>query len=212
MLIDDLVTKGTDEPYRMFTSRAEYRILLRQDNADKRLTPLGYKIGLASTERLKRVEEKVKQVNDLVSFIKSESISPEEINDALLSKGSAKISQKVKMFGVLARPNIDLMVFKEHIPRIADVFDNYQEDELEQAEILVKYEGYIQKEKDLVEKQYRLESLVLHDDFDYTRLTSLGAEAREKLQKVRPKTIGQASRISGITPSDISILMVYLGR
>jgi tRNA uridine 5-carboxymethylaminomethyl modification enzyme len=212
VLIDDLVTKGTDEPYRMFTSRAEYRILLRQDNADTRLTPLGYKIGLASTERLKRVEEKVKQVNDLVSFIKSESISPEEINDALLSKGSAKISQKVKMFGVLARPNIDLMVFKEHIPRIADVFDNYQEDELEQAEILVKYEGYIQKEKDLVEKQYRLESLVLHDDFDYTRLTSLGAEAREKLQKVRPKTIGQASRISGITPSDISILMVYLGR
>jgi tRNA uridine 5-carboxymethylaminomethyl modification enzyme len=211
-LIDDLVTKGTDEPYRMFTSRAEYRILLRQDNADTRLTPLGYKIGLASTERLKRVEEKVKQVNDLVSFIKSESISPEEINEALLSKDSAKISQKVKMFGVLARPNIDLTVFKEHIPRIADVFDNYQEDELEQAEILVKYEGYIQKEKDLVEKQYRLESLVLHDDFDYTRLTSLGAEAREKLQKVRPKTIGQASRISGITPSDISILMVYLGR
>jgi tRNA uridine 5-carboxymethylaminomethyl modification enzyme len=212
VLIDDLVTKGTDEPYRMFTSRAEYRILLRQDNADTRLTPLGYKIGLASTERLKRVEEKVKQVNDLVSFIKSESISPEEINEALLSKDSAKISQKVKMFGVLARPNIDLTVFKEHIPRIADVFDNYQEDELEQAEILVKYEGYIQKEKDLVEKQYRLESLVLHDDFDYTRLTSLGAEAREKLQKVRPKTIGQASRISGITPSDISILMVYLGR
>ncbi|MFN5829540.1 MAG: tRNA uridine-5-carboxymethylaminomethyl(34) synthesis enzyme MnmG [Bacteroidota bacterium] len=212
VLIDDLVTKGTDEPYRMFTSRAEYRILLRQDNADTRLTPLGYKIGLASTERLKRVEEKVKQVNDLVSFIKSESISPEEINEALLAKESAKITQKVKMFGVLARPNIDLTVFKEHIPRIADVFDNYQEDELEQAEILVKYEGYIQKEKDLVEKQYRLESLVLHDDFDYTRLTSLGAEAREKLQKVRPKTIGQASRISGITPSDISILMVYLGR
>jgi tRNA uridine 5-carboxymethylaminomethyl modification enzyme len=212
VLIDDLVTKGTDEPYRMFTSRAEYRILLRQDNADTRLTPLGYKIGLASTERLKRVEEKVKQVNELVAFIKNESISPDEINDALLSKDSAKISQKVKMFGVLARPNIDLNLFKENLPRIANVFENYEDDELEQAEILVKYEGYIQKEKDLVEKQYRLESLVLHDDFDYTRLTSLGAEAREKLQKVRPKTIGQASRISGITPSDISILMVYLGR
>lgn len=212
VLIDDLVTKGTDEPYRMFTSRAEYRILLRQDNADTRLTPLGYKIGLASTERLKRVEEKVKQVNELVAFIKNESISPDEINEALLSKDSAKISQKVKMFGVLARPNIDLNLFKENLPRIANVFENYEDDELEQAEILVKYEGYIQKEKDLVEKQYRLESLVLHDDFDYTRLTSLGAEAREKLQKVRPKTIGQASRISGITPSDISILMVYLGR
>ena len=212
VLIDDLVTKGTDEPYRMFTSRAEYRILLRQDNADTRLTPLGFKIGLASTERMKRVDEKVKQVNKLVNFIKNESISPDEINEALLAKDSAKISQKVKMFGVLARPNIDLNVFKEHVPRIANVFDNYKEDELEQAEILVKYEGYIQKEKDLVEKQYRLESLVLHDDFDYTRLTSLGAEAREKLQKVRPKTIGQASRISGITPSDISILMVYLGR
>jgi tRNA uridine 5-carboxymethylaminomethyl modification enzyme len=212
VLIDDLVTKGTDEPYRMFTSRAEYRILLRQDNADTRLTPLGFKIGLASTERMKRVDDKVKQVNKLVNFIKNESISPDEINEALLAKDSAKISQKVKMFGVLARPNIDLNVFKEHVPRIATVFDNYKEDELEQAEILVKYEGYIQKEKDLVEKQYRLESLVLHDDFDYTRLTSLGAEAREKLQKVRPKTIGQASRISGITPSDISILMVYLGR
>jgi tRNA uridine 5-carboxymethylaminomethyl modification enzyme len=212
VLIDDLVTKGTDEPYRMFTSRAEYRILLRQDNADTRLTPLGFKIGLASTERMKRVDDKVKQVNELVNFIKNESISPDEINEALSAKDSAKISQKVKMFGVLARPNIDLNVFREHLPRIATVFDNYKEDELEQAEILVKYEGYIQKEKDLVEKQYRLESLVLHDDFDYTRLTSLGAEAREKLQKVRPKTIGQASRISGITPSDISILMVYLGR
>jgi tRNA uridine 5-carboxymethylaminomethyl modification enzyme len=212
VLIDDLVTKGTDEPYRMFTSRAEYRILLRQDNADTRLTPLGFKIGLASPERMKRADEKVKQVNKLVNFIKNESISPDEINDALLAIDSAMISQKVKMFGVLARPNIDLNVFKEHIPRIANIFDHYQEDELEQAEILVKYEGYIQKEKDLVEKQYRLESLVLHDDFDYTRLTSLGAEAREKLQKVRPKTIGQASRISGITPSDISILMVYLGR
>jgi tRNA uridine 5-carboxymethylaminomethyl modification enzyme len=192
--------------------KLEYRILLRQDNADTRLTPLGFKIGLASTERMKRVDDKVKQVNELVNFIKNESISPDEINEALSAKDSAKISQKVKMFGVLARPNIDLNVFKEHVPRIANVFDNYKEDELEQAEILVKYEGYIQKEKDLVEKQYRLESLVLHDDFDYTRLTSLGAEAREKLQKVRPKTIGQASRISGITPSDISILMVYLGR
>lgn len=212
VLIDDLVTKGTDEPYRMFTSRAEYRILLRQDNADTRLTPLGFKIGLASKDRMDRVEQKLKHVDELVSFIKNESISPDEINELLIEKESSPITQKVKMFGILSRPNIDLSLFKNNIERIEDSFLNYNEEELEQAEILVKYEGYIQKEKELVEKQYRLESLVLHDDFDYSRLTSLGAEAREKLNKVRPKTIGQAARISGITPSDISILMVYLGR
>jgi len=212
VLIDDLVTKGTDEPYRMFTSRAEYRILLRQDNADTRLTPLGYKIGLASKVRMQRVELKLKHVDEMVSFIKNESIAPDEINDLLVERDSSPIQQKVKMFGILSRPNIDLALFKNNIKRIEDSFNNYNEEELEQAEILVKYEGYIQKEKELVEKQYRLESLVLHDDFDYSRLTSLGAEAREKLNKVRPKTIGQAARISGITPSDISILMVYLGR
>ena len=212
VLIDDLVTKGTDEPYRMFTSRAEYRILLRQDNADTRLTPLGYKIGLASKERMDKVEQKVKHVNEIVDFIKSESIAPEEINLFLAERESSSINQKVKMFGILTRPNIDLGLFKNNINRIASSLKEYHEEELEQAEILVKYEGYIQKEKELVEKQYRLESLILHDDFDYNRLTSLGVEAREKLNKVRPKTIGQAARISGITPSDISILMVYLGR
>ena len=212
VLIDDLVTKGTDEPYRMFTSRAEYRILLRQDNADVRLTPLGFKIGLASKDRMQRVEQKLKHVDELVSYIKNESISPEEINQFLVQQESAPINQKVKMFGILSRPNIDLALFKNNIKRIEDSFLTYSNDELEQAEILVKYEGYIQKEKELVDKQYRLESLVLHDDFDYNRLTSLGAEAREKLNKVRPNTIGQAARISGITPSDISILMVYLGR
>jgi tRNA uridine 5-carboxymethylaminomethyl modification enzyme len=212
VLIDDLVTKGTDEPYRMFTSRAEYRILLRQDNADVRLTPLGFKIGLASKDRMQRVEQKLKHVDELVSYIKNESISPEEINQFLVQQESAPINQKVKMFGILSRPNIDLALFKNNIKRIENSFLTYSNDELEQAEILVKYEGYIQKEKELVDKQYRLESLVLHDDFDYNRLTSLGAEAREKLNKVRPNTIGQAARISGITPSDISILMVYLGR
>ncbi len=212
VLIDDLVTKGTDEPYRMFTSRAEYRILLRQDNADTRLTPLGFKIGLAGKDRMDRVEQKVKHVNEVVSFIKNESIAPDEINDLLNARESASISQKVKMFGILSRPNIDLMLFKNNIERIQHSLMAYDAEELEQAEILVKYEGYIQKEKEQVEKQDRLESLVLHDDFDYARLTSLGTEAREKLNKVRPKTIGQAARISGITPSDISILMVYLGR
>jgi len=212
VLIDDLVTKGTDEPYRMFTSRAEYRILLRQDNADTRLTPLGYKIGLASKDRMVRVEEKVKHVDQIVAFIKNESIAPEEINPLLVDRESSNINQKVKMFGILSRPNIDLALFKNNIERIENSLNEYSDEELEQAEILIKYEGYIQKEKELVDKQYRLESLVLHDDFDYHRLTSLGAEAREKLNKVRPKTIGQAARISGITPSDISILMVYLGR
>jgi tRNA uridine 5-carboxymethylaminomethyl modification enzyme len=212
VLIDDLVTKGTDEPYRMFTSRAEYRILLRQDNADTRLTPLGYKIGLASKERMMRVEEKVKHVDEIVAFIKNESIAPEEINPLLAERESSNINQKVKMFGILSRPNIDLALFKNNIERIENSLDVYNEEELEQAEILIKYEGYILKERELVDKQFRLESLVLHDDFDYNRLTSLGAEAREKLNKVRPKTIGQAARISGITPSDISILMVYLGR
>jgi tRNA uridine 5-carboxymethylaminomethyl modification enzyme len=212
VLIDDLVTKGTDEPYRMFTSRAEYRILLRQDNADTRLTALGFKIGLAGKDRMDRVEQKVKHVNEVVSFIKNESIAPDEINDLLNARESASISQNVKMFGILSRPNIDLMLFKNNIERIQHSLMAYDAEELEQAEILVKYEGYIQKEKEQVEKQYRLESLILHDDFDYARLTSLGTEAREKLNKVRPKTIGQAARISGITPSDISILMVYLGR
>jgi tRNA uridine 5-carboxymethylaminomethyl modification enzyme len=212
VLIDDLVTKGTDEPYRMFTSRAEYRILLRQDNADTRLTPLGYKIGLASKNRMERVEQKVKHVDEIVAFIKNESIAPDEINPLLADRESSNINQKVKMFGILSRPNIDLALFKNNIDRIESSLNAYSEDELEQAEILVKYEGYIQKEKDLVDKQFRLESLVLYDDFDYSRLTSLGSEAREKLKKVRPKTIGQAARISGITPSDISILMVYLGR
>jgi tRNA uridine 5-carboxymethylaminomethyl modification enzyme len=161
---------------------------------------------------MQRVEQKLKHVDELVSYIKNESISPEEINQFLVQQESAPINQKVKMFGILSRPNIDLALFKNNIKRIEDLFLTYSNDELEQAEILVKYEGYIQKEKELVVKQYRLESLVLHDDFDYNRLTSLGAEAREKLNKVRPNTIGQAARISGITPSDISILMVYLGR
>ena len=159
-----------------------------------------------------RVEEKVKHVDEIVAFIKNESIAPEEINPLLAERESSNINQKVKMFGILSRPNIDLALFKNNIERIESSLDIYNEEELEQAEILVKYEGYILKEKELVDKQFRLESLVLHDDFDYNRLTSLGAEAREKLNKVRPKTIGQAARISGITPSDISILMVYLGR
>ncbi|MES2593545.1 MAG: tRNA uridine-5-carboxymethylaminomethyl(34) synthesis enzyme MnmG [Bacteroidota bacterium] len=212
VLIDDLVTKGTEEPYRMFTSRAEYRILLRQDNADIRLTPKSFELGLAKKERLDRVHLKQAQTNAIIKYFKTESIDPSEINPVLEAIGSTPTSQKVKMFGVLARPVITLMDFTTHSPKVKEYLSAFDPESIEQAEILMKYEGYISKEHELADKQTRLEDLVLHDDFDYIRLTSLSKEAREKLTKVKPRTIGQASRISGITPSDISILMVYLGR
>lgn len=212
VLIDDLVTKGTEEPYRMFTSRAEYRILLRQDNADIRLTPRSHEMGLASQERMGRVNEKMKSTQEIISYFKKESIEPVEINPALEAIGSAPVTQKVKMFGILTRPTITLLDFALYSPKVKEFISQYDLESIEQAEILMKYEGYISKENELADKQTRLEDLILHDDFDYKRLTSLSAEAREKLTKIRPRTIGQASRISGITPSDISILMVYLGR
>lgn len=212
VLIDDLVTKGTEEPYRMFTSRAEYRILLRQDNADIRLTPRSFELGLAKQERLDRVNLKQKETAEIIKYFKTESIDPSEINPALEAIGSAPITQKVKMFGILARPTITLLDFAIYSPKVEEFILKYDAESIEQAEILMKYEGYISREHELADKQTRLEDLILHDDFDYIRLTSLSIEAREKLTKVRPRTIGQASRISGITPSDISILMVYLGR
>lgn len=212
VLIDDLVTKGTEEPYRMFTSRAEYRILLRQDNADIRLTPKSHAIGLASKERMDRVNLKQKQVQEIIDYFKKESIEPYEINNALETIGSSPIVQKVKMFGILTRPNVTLLDFALDSVKVKDFISKYNLETIEEAEILMKYEGYISKEHELVDKQVRLEDLILHDDFDYKRLTSLSAEAREKLSKIKPRTLGQASRISGITPSDVSILMVYLGR
>lgn len=212
VLIDDLVTKGTEEPYRMFTSRAEYRILLRQDNADIRLTPKSHAIGLASKDRFERVNLKQKHVQEIIDYFKKESIEPDEINQALEAINSSPIIQKVKMFGILTRPNITLLDFALYSNKMKEFVSKYDLETLEEAEILMKYEGYISKEHELVDKQVRLEDLILHDDFDYKRLTSLSAEAREKLTKVKPRTLGQASRISGITPSDVSILMVYLGR
>ena len=212
VLIDDLVTKGTDEPYRMFTSRAEYRILLRQDNADIRLTPKSFEIGLAKKERLDRVIIKQKNTQEIISYFKKESIDPAEMNPVLETINSAPISQKVKMFGVLTRPTITLLDFAIASSKVKEFVSNYDLESIEQAEILMKYEGYISREHDLADKQSRLEDLILHDDFDYKRLTSLSAEAREKFSKIKPRTIGQASRISGVTPSDISVLMVYLGR
>ncbi len=212
VLIDDLVTKGTEEPYRMFTSRAEYRILLRQDNADIRLTPKAFELGLASKERMDRVNLKQKCIHEIIEYFKKESIDPSEINNALDAIGSTPITQKVKMFGVLARPNVTLLDFALDSTKVKEFISNYDLEILEEAEILMKYEGYISKEHELADKQIRLEDLILHDDFDYKRLTSLSMEAREKLTKIKPRTLGQASRISGITPSDVSILMVYLGR
>lgn len=211
VLIDDLVTKGTEEPYRMFTSRAEYRILLRQDNADIRLTPKSYELGLAKEDRMNRVRKKQQETEAIIKYFKTESIEPAEINPVLETIGSSPVTQKVKMFGVLARPVITLSDFKASV-KVKEFISSYSAESIEQAEILMKYEGYISKENDLADKQTRLEDLVLHDDLDYKRLTSLSSEAREKLNKIKPRTIGQASRISGITPSDISILMVYLGR
>ncbi|MBI2270074.1 MAG: tRNA uridine-5-carboxymethylaminomethyl(34) synthesis enzyme MnmG [Bacteroidetes bacterium] len=212
VLIDDLVTKGTDEPYRMFTSRAEYRILLRQDNADVRLTPKSFELGLASKERYERVQEKVKQSHEVMRYFKNESIDPSEINPVLEAVGSSPINQKVKMFNVLARPNVTIIDFTLYCIRIKEFLQQFRWESVVQAEILMKYEGYISKESEMVDKLQRLEELVLHEDFDYKQLTSLSSEAREKLAKIRPRTIGQASRISGVSPADISILMVYMGR
>ena len=212
VLIDDLVTKGTDEPYRMFTSRAEYRILLRQDNADIRLTPRSYELGLAGKERYERVQQKIKGAEEIKKYFKETSIEPAEINPALEKLGSSPVSQKVKMFGVLSRPGVSMQHFVESNPRFAQYIAQFDKETAEQAEILMKYEAYIDKEQEIAEKILKLEDIRLHDDFDYKRLTSLSAEAREKLSRIRPRTLGQASRISGVNPSDISILMVYMGR
>ncbi len=212
VLIDDLVTKGTDEPYRMFTSRAEYRVLLRQDNADIRLTPKAHELGLASADRNERVREKLRQTKEIIKFFKSENMEPADINPQLEKIGSAPINQKVKMFGVLSRPGVAVADFSVHSEKVKNYLSKFHPESIQQSEILMKYEGYITKEYEIAEKMQRLEDLRIHEDFDYHRLTSLSTEAREKLSKIKPQTIGQASRISGVNPSDISILMVYLGR
>lgn len=213
VLIDDLITKGTEEPYRMFTSRAEYRTLLRQDNADERLTPLAYKVGLASEERLRAMELKKEQSNDLVSFFKKTSIAPEEVNPILEERGSSKMKQSDKMFKVFSRPQIhldDMVKFKEVAQYVAE--RDLKKDVLEQAEIKIKYSGYIEKEKLNADKLSRLENIKIPANFDYSKLKSLSHEAKEKLSKIRPVTISQASRISGVSPSDISVMLVYMGR
>ncbi len=213
VLIDDLITKGTEEPYRMFTSRAEYRTLLRQDNADLRLTPRSYELGLAGKERLERMEEKQKNSNRFIEFFRKTSFTPEEVNPILEEVSSSPVKQADKMFKVFSRPKITM----EHMRRLNAVSDfiaknEFDDEVLEQTEIQVKYSGYIAKEKTNADKLLRLENIKIPDDFDYRKLKSLSYEAREKLESIRPVTISQASRISGVSPADISVLLVFLGR
>jgi len=211
VLIDDLINKGTKEPYRMFTSRAEYRILLRQDNADLRLTEMAYKLGLADEERYNKTLEKKQQCAEILDQLSKLSIEPTEIDSLLEAKGTQVLKQKQKLLPILLRPQIsisDLMT----ISSVQNALSKYSKDALEQAEIVAKYSGYIDREKELAEKMTRLEDIKLYNNFDYSKLGSLSSEAKEKLIKIKPETLGQASRISGVSPSDISVLMVHLGR
>ena len=213
VLIDDLITKGTEEPYRMFTSRAEYRTLLRQDNADYRLTPKAFEIGLAKEDRLIRMEQKFSQSEAMVSFFKETSLKPEEANPILEAKGSAPMSQPDKMFKVFSRPQLDLEDFRK-FKKVAAYIEEHNLDQevVEQAEIQVKYSGYIEKEKNNADKLTRLEDMIIPDNFNFDNIQSISIEAKQKLNKIRPRTIAQASRISGVSPSDISVLLIYMGR
>ncbi len=213
VLIDDLITKGTEEPYRMFTSRAEYRTLLRQDNADLRLTPLSYAIGLASKDRLDRVLEKQEKTDLFIKFLKETSIKPEDVNAILNEKDSAAVSQSMKMFKIASRPQLDFDDVKR-FPKVKEFILEHQIDDevIEQTEIHVKYSGYIEKEKNSADKLQRLENIKIPMNFDYQKIHSISYEAREKLTKIQPATISQASRISGVSPSDVSVLLVYMGR
>jgi tRNA uridine 5-carboxymethylaminomethyl modification enzyme len=214
VLIDDLVTKGTDEPYRMFTSRAEFRTLLRQDNADVRLTPIGHKLGLADDSRLENVERKIAETARLVSFFKNYSVNPDEINSALENLATEPLRQRQKLYNLLLRPQVHIADFITAIPALAQTINEIPSEiraiVTEQAEISVKYDGYIEKEYEMVMRMNQFEDLILHENFDYLKLNSLSMEARQKLSKIKPRSVGQASRISGVSPADISVLMVHL--
>ncbi|MCF7559577.1 tRNA uridine-5-carboxymethylaminomethyl(34) synthesis enzyme MnmG [Sabulilitoribacter multivorans] len=213
VLIDDLITKGTEEPYRMFTSRAEYRTLLRQDNADLRLTPKGYELGLASEKRLRRMEEKHEAAEKFVAFFETTSVKPEDINPILEANNSSPVNQSGKLFKIFSRPNIDMADVRK-IDSVETYIQDHNLDRevIEQAEIQVKYSGYIAKEKNNADKLSRLEYVKIPENFDYSEIKSMSFEAREKLKKVQPTTVSQASRISGVSPNDISVLLVYMGR
>jgi tRNA uridine 5-carboxymethylaminomethyl modification enzyme len=215
VLIDDLVTKGVDEPYRMFTSRAEYRILLRQDNADERLTILGNAEGTVSKERVARLKEKERMIDEIVSYMKSTSIDPESINSYLIKAGTTVIDQKVKAINIAMRPQVMLKDFISTM-KVRDSFEAGRSDRFEEitesAEIRIKYEGYIHREKQVADKIKRLDTLKIPEDIIYNELLSISTEGRQKLTRIKPENIGQACRISGVSPSDINILLMYLGR
>jgi tRNA uridine 5-carboxymethylaminomethyl modification enzyme len=212
VLIDDLISKGTEEPYRMFTSRAEFRTLLRQDNADLRLTEKSYKIGLASDDRMQKVQDKKSSTEKIKQLLKDFSLEPQEIDTYLISKNSAPLPHKQKAAQILLRPNIDLPGMISAVPRLQQAINGCSTDSIQQAEIQVKYDVYLEKERDLVIKMHQLEELVIPDSFDYEKIASLSNEAMQKFKKIKPRTLGQASRISGVNPSDIQILMVFMGR
>jgi len=212
VLIDDLITKGTEEPYRMFTSRAEFRTLLRQDNADLRMTELSYRIGLASQKRMDKVIAKKEGVEHIKLILEEMSIGPDEINGFFERIGSALISEKQKVQRILLRPGIEIPDLADAIPKLKDALSGYQRELVEQASIQIKYDVYIEKEKDLVQRMGQLEDLSIPENFDYSKLSSLSAEAMQKFKKIKPRTLGHASRISGVNPSDVQILMVYMGR
>ena len=213
VLIDDLITKGTEEPYRMFTSRAEYRTLLRQDNADSRLTPIGYEIGTVSEERYRAWEAKEQRVDDFITYIKELSVTPEEVNPILEKYDSSPMKQGDKLQKVLTRPSVTLSDF-EQLPKVSHYIaeHNLSQEEKTCAEVAIKYAGYIEKEKNNADKLNRLESVRIPENFDYDKIVSLSFEGREKLKKIRPITLSQASRISGVSPADISVLVIYMGR
>lgn len=212
VLIDDLITKGTEEPYRMFTSRAEYRTLLRQDNADLRLTEKGYRLGLATEERYANMVKKQNQVEEIIRKFNETSASPEEMNGFFEKMGSAPMTQKQKLSQLVLRPGIGAKDMIGQVPALSDSFGSYHPLEMEQAEIQMKYAVYLEKEKEMVDRMGQMEELEIPENFDFTKVQAIGTEAREKLKKIQPKTLGQASRISGINPSDVQILMVYMGR
>ena len=210
VLIDDLVTKGTEEPYRMFTSRAEHRLLLRQDNADIRLTPIAHKIGLVDDNRIEKVNKKVNDTENIVKYMKDNSVEPKDINSILTEQGSSELTQKTRIYNILSRPHINIQHIADGDKDFSKFIIQFDKDTIEQAEIKVKYDSYFEKELEIVNKMKKMEDKEINPNFDYSSLTSLSIEAREKLLKVKPRTLGQASRISGVSPSDISVLMVYM--
>jgi tRNA uridine 5-carboxymethylaminomethyl modification enzyme len=212
VLIDDLVGKGTEEPYRMFTSRAEYRILLRQDNADIRLTPIAFELGLVSDSTLSQVEKKANNTKDIISLIKKSSVTPDDANQLLVERKSSPISQQVKLSSLITRPHITMLDLATISSPVSSLFNEYPLETIEQAEILMKYEGYIDREQEHASKLDRLESLLIPESLSYDAIKSISIEAKQKLSSAKPKTIGQASRISGVSPSDISVLLIHLGR